>query len=223
MERVVPRRLAAVIIVAVALILPLSGCWNPFAPPNGDNPEVPPEGYRERTSPENVLHNFILAYEDMNATEYLDCLADTFEFWLYPQDVIENPNELPWSWDKAEETAIAESMFGEDTDIDHITLAFTQHGDVIEVPGPTPEDPIGWQHEYEMDLWVYIPSQDRQLWANAGVRFLFSVDPNETASNGADLWEIAVQHDIVFSGRIPHDGEGGEQISLGQLKARYRD
>ncbi|MBC8450867.1 hypothetical protein H8D73_01495 [bacterium] len=222
MKRVTPRRLAVVVVAAVVLIMPLSGCWNPFAPPNGENPDIPVEGFRERTSPENVLHNFILAYERMDDVEYLDCLADTFEFWLYPQDVIDDPT-LPWSWDKAEEAAIADAMFGEGTNVDRITLTLTQHGDAVSIPGANPTDPVSWQHEYETDLWVFIPSEDLQLWANAGVRFLFSVDPNETATNGADLWEIAVQHDIVFSGRIPHDGEGGEQISLGQLKARYRD
>ena len=125
--------------------------------------------------------------------------------------------------DKAEEAAIADAMFGEGTNVDRITLTLTQHGDEVLIEGPDPENPIGWQYEHDTDLWVFIPSLDLQLWANAGVRFLFSVDPNETASNGADLWEIAVQHDIVFRGRIPHDGEGGEQISLGRLKARYRD
>ena len=218
MRRVVPWRVIAVAIVAV-LVLPLSGCWNPFAPPSGDTHDPVDEGFRERTSAANVIHNLIYAHETMDAEHYLDCLAEEFLFVLYPPDVLDDPT-LPPDWDKAEEVNIAEGMFGEDTDIDYITLTLTKHGDVIEIPGPTPSDPVSFQYEHDTDLRVYI--DDNQLWANAGARFLFSVDPNETASNGADLWEIVTWHDIVFSGRSPHDPGDGEEISFGRLKARYR-
>ncbi len=219
MKRVMPRRLAVVVIIAAVFVMPLSGCWNPFAPPNGDNPDPPDEGFRERTSPENVIHNLIRAHTEMEAEWYLDCLADSFEFWLYPDDVHNDPT-LPWSWDKAEETEVAHGMFDEGTNIDYITLTLTQYGDESEIPAQDPADPSSWQYEHVTDLRVFIG--DLQLWANAGARFLFSVDPNETATNGADLWEIAKWEDIVFSGRLPHDGEGGEEISIGVLKARYR-
>ncbi len=219
MKRVVPWRLAVVVIAAV-LIMPLSGCWNPFAPPGGDPHDVD-EGFRERTSPENVIHNLVRAYEEMDAEYYLACLADTFEFWLYPPDVAEDP-ELPGCgyWGKADEVLIAEGMFCEGSNIDYITLTLTQRNE-SEIPAADPSDPSSWQYEHDTDLRVYIG--ENQLWANAGARFLFSVDPNETASNGADLWEIAKWEDVVFRGRSSHDREGGEEISFGRLKARYRN
>ncbi len=219
MKRVVPWRLAVVVVIS-ALIVPLSGCWNPFAPPDGDPQDPVDEGFRERTSPENVIHNLTRAYEQMDAEQYLACLADTFTFWLYPADVHADPT-LPWYWLKADEVQIAESMFGEGTDIDYITLTLTQHGDESEIPAADPLDPSSWQYEHVTDLSVYI--DDLQLWANAGARFLFSIDPHEPASSGGDLWEIAVWHDIVISGRGSHDHEGGEEISIGRLKARYRN
>ncbi len=221
MERVVPWRLAVIVLVAV-LVMPLSGCWNPFAPPGGDPQDPVDEGFRERTSRENVIHNLIRAHEEMDAEYYLDCLADTFEFWLYPDDVHADPT-LPWYWTKATETEIAEGMFGEGTDIDYITLTLTQYGDESEIPAADPLDPSSWQYEHITDLRVYITVEDLQYWANAGARFLFSVDPNETASNGADLWEIAKWHDIAISGRSSHDPEDGEEISFGRLKEMYRN
>jgi hypothetical protein len=210
--------------VCLLFALSLTSCWNPFAPPGGDDPNPrPPAQYKVRTSPENVIYNLHTAYEYMNATEYLDCLAEDYVFFLNPDDVDHDPEHpLPDYWDKNEERTIHQNMFGQGTDVEGITLAFTHQSDTFNEGDQ--EDPLDdmWTYIESVDLRVQLPP-DLTLIADAPGEFDFQIDPNEVGPDGEILWEISRQWDRDNpGGSRGQDGSDG-RISLSRLKAMYRE
>jgi hypothetical protein len=215
--------LPAWMLVAVVSIA-LAGCWNPFAPPPGDDPPETKVQYKVRTSPENVIYNLGSAYKDTNLDEYLACLADNFEFILNPDDVNNPDNDLPESWGKTEEENIHARMFGEGdtTGVDNIDLTLTYQNSQW-YQGEDPVDPSD-------DTWEFLEGTDLRVtigeWtflANADQRFTFQIDPNEVGQNGEDLWEIVVWRDEQEQ-PYRHDqlGDNTELSSVGRIKAMYR-
>jgi hypothetical protein len=202
----------------------LAGCWNPFAPPGGgDAPQRPPASYKLRTSPENVIYNLHTAYEYMNAAEYLDCLAEDYIFFLNPDDVNEDPEHpLPDYWDKNEERTIHENMFGQNTNVEGITLTFTHQTETFHEG--VPEDPLDdtWTYIEGVDLKVQLPP-DLTLLADAPGEFDFQIDPNEVGPNGEILWEISRQWDRDNPGGGRGQDAPDGWISLSRLKAMYRE
>ncbi|MBD3348322.1 MAG: hypothetical protein GF400_03880 [Candidatus Eisenbacteria bacterium] len=215
-------RLAAGAVV-ILLSVALAGCWNPFAPEGGGDAPPTVIEYRLRTTPSNVVHNLQSAYKDKNLEEYLDCLAEDFEFFLNPDDVTPGSG-LPESWGKSEESNIHEAMFSEvDTiGVDRIELTLTN----LEIsfdPGELPEDPSDdrYTHKEETDLRVTVG--DLTLLANADQEFVFQIDPNETGPDGETLWEIIEWWDLEEDpgGRAPADGNA-DRVSVSELKAMFR-
>ena len=219
-------RYVASLLAVAALVVVTAGCWNPFAPSGGGDDDTPPVtvSYKERTSPANVVYNLNTAYADMNAREYLDCLAENFEFHLNPEDVNDPTNDppLPEYWGKDEETRIHEAMFGEGSNVERITLTLTNLGEDYN-PGADPVDPMDdrWTRVEGTDLRVTIPG-DLTFLANADQEFIFQIDPNETGPSGERLYEIVRWEDKQRSGRMPVDEEAGELVSFGLIKALYR-
>jgi hypothetical protein len=203
------------------LVFAVAGCWNPFAPDPGDDPGGGQNvQYKLRTSPQNVIYNLYTSYVYMNATEYLNCLAEDYLFFLNPADLTEFP-ELPEYWDKAEERKIHENMFGEDTNVDGITFVFTHDTAVWDDNGTG--DPLDdmWTYREDIDLRVQLPP-DVTLHAHAPAEFLFRVDPDETGPDGEILWEIWRQWDLNEEGRgDPLFSDGS--VSLTRLKATFRE
>lgn len=212
-------RFAPAVVLLAVLALSLAGC-SLFAPPGGGDPPGDDGSYKDRITCENVLHNLARSYERMESEEYIDCLADTFTFWLNEDDVIADP-ELPWYWDLAMESAIAHNMLDEGTAILSIQLTLTQFGDEEEIPAEDPADPSSWLYVETVDLWVNLPD-DFRYRADSAARFKFSVDPNEVGPNGETLWEIAKWEDIGIEGRPTIGDDPAEEISLGRLKAAFR-
>jgi hypothetical protein len=220
------RRHTRVLTILVALGLTLSlagGCSNPFAPPGGGGGGGGGEAsYRDRLSPGDVLHNLDTAYEYKNAEEYLACLAEDFIFYTAEADQ-NNPEEpLPEDWDKQTERIIHENMFGEDTDVDRITLTLTNQGIEYD-PGADPVSELDDRYSYVegVDLRVYIPipGDDLILLATANNMFVFQVDPNEVGPNGENLWEVKEWHDLDDARRaIPGQDD---PLSVGRLKAEF--
>jgi hypothetical protein len=207
--------------LTVLLMFPLTGCWNPFAPDPGNNgPPPPPVWYKLRTTPENVIHNLNTSYEEMDADEYLDCLAEDFIFFLNPEDITADPT-LPEYWDKNEEEVIHQNMFGEGSDVEGITLVFTHDTAVWDPVDPgDPEDDL-WTYVEDIDLRVQLPP-DLTLHAAAPAEFLFRVDPDEYGPDGEILWEIWKQWDISAENR---EGPGCCEVHATptQLKAMFRE
>ncbi len=211
-------RLKPAIILLAALALGLTGC-SLFAPPEGGQPG-PPGGYKERTTCPNVIHNLTRSYQEMEADEYVDLLADDFTFWLNPDDVNDPGNDLPDYWGRIVEAEIAHSMLDEGTNVSSIQLTLTQFGTEVAVEGPNPGDPQMWEYVYSVDLYVSLPN-DLILWANAASMYTFAEDPNEAGPNGETLWEIFKWQDIDAPGR-PQIPDDVEVISLGEFKAMFR-
>jgi len=203
------------VVVLVAVVA--GGCWNPFAPGGGGGGDVPEE-YEIRDTPEHVLHNLQTAYENSNATEYLDCLAEDFIFFLNEDDWTNDP-DLPEYWGKAEETAIHENMFADGSDVDRIDLTLTVDGEPIQVPGPEPEDPPHWQYQEAVDLRVYIGTTI--YLATAPSLFEFRIDEDDVGPQGQQLWEIWRWYDLDDEKRPVVPDPGTEIASFGRIKAGY--
>ena len=196
----------------------LGGCWNPFAPDEGDGGGDGDAEYKIRTSPSNVLHNLMTAYENKNAEEYLDCLAEDFIFFLNEDDWTNDPT-LPQYWGKAEEQAIHENMFAEGGDVDRITLTLTLDGTPVQVPGPEPEDPPHWQYQESVDLRVYIGATI--YLATAPSLYEFRIDEDPVGPSGETLWEIWRWYDLDDQSRLGEPEPGTEHASFGLIKADF--
>ncbi len=217
MQRSSARLTPAVVLLSV-LALSLTGC-SLFAPPEGGDPPPTGGGYRERVTCENVVHNLIYSYEQMESEQYIACLDDSFTFVLNEEDVINDPL-LPWEWNLDTEAAIARNMLDEGTNIQSIQLTLTQFGEEVEVEGPIPDEPYRWIYIYTVDLWVTLPD-DFHYWANAAARFTFAIDDNETGPNGEMLWDILTWEDIEVEARPPVP-EGADRISITELKTLFQ-
>ena len=227
MARIQKRNLALLTVLAILLVA-LGGCWNPFAPPDGDgNGNGDPETYRYRLTPEDVLHNLRTAYVYMNAEEYLLCLAEEFMFLTAEADQNDPSNPLPADWDKQAERDIHLNMFGDGSNVDRITLNLTDRN-IEFVPGPFPDqtDDDTWRYTEEVDLRVFIPLPDDDLiyLATADNMFTFRVDPDpgQVGPNGEPLWEIIEWEDLDLraAGALRRDPDI-EISSVGRIKSRY--
>lgn len=222
MRKSVLRRLV-VWSLAVVVTVTATGCWNPFAPEGGGGQPPVVVTYKERTSPDNVIHNLNTAYKDMNADEYLDCLAEEFEFHLNPDDYGDPANNLPEDWDKQEERDIHDAMFGQDTEVEDIDLVFTNTSKLWDdnaLPGD-PSDDL-WTYREQTDLRVKVPG-DLTYLANADQEFVFQIDPYETGPDDEPLWEIIDWWDLQETPyRRPVAEDGEERVSFGLLKSMYR-
>jgi len=169
--------------------------------------------YPIRDTPEHTLAKLVEAYIAMDAEAYIDCLSDTFTFWLNEQDVIDDPT-LPWYWEVATETGIHWNMFN-DSWIDSIELTLTQYGDAIELPPGVPGRPSAWKYQENYDLWLHMP-EAMFFRATEGAEFILAVDPNEVGPSGKELWEISRWEDVEsFDTPVEH-------TSWGAIKALFR-
>jgi hypothetical protein len=212
----------AVCVGVVSIALASGGCWNPFAPDEGGGGGGGGSTYLLRTTHANVLHNLVTAYEDMNAEEYLACLADTFIFFLNPADVTPESG-LPQYWGKATEDTIAHNMFDEGSEVDAVDLTLSQYGIPVDVPWADPYNPKPLRVEYKenVDLRVYVG--ETTYWANAGGTYLFDID-DEKGPDGEVLYEIVQWHDVdKFGGKALVPGPDEELVSVGRLKAGFRN
>ncbi len=222
-------RASALLIVFGIVLASLGGCWNPFAPSGGGNGhEHPPATYRDRTSSENVLHNLTTAYEYMNATEYLDCLAEEFLFHPSEADQGNPDNPLPETWGKMTEQDIHENMFGEGSDVDRITLTLTEMSSAFSAgasPDSTYDDTWEFQEGVDLRVFIPIPGDELILLATADQLFVFQVDPHEVGAQGQDLWEVIDWWDLQEDqpGRALRPGPGVEAVSFGRLKSMYAE
>ena len=191
---------------------------------SGAGPQLPPDPeFRDRTTPEDVIYNLQLAYVEMDAGEYLDCLSEDFIF--YPSEAdLQNPdpqNPMPDEWYKTDERGMHENMFYGPNAVESITLNLTtvnvQHNEGL----PGPEDDI-YVYVESVDLMVnlygdlsYLATSDSQYW--------FRVDTDQTGENGEPWWEIYMWYDLSEAPGTRGGGSGRvEDSSWGSIKALYR-
>ena len=216
------RRLAVSMLLAV-LALTLSGCWNPFAPKPAPPVPIPPAEYRDRTTPENVLHNLETAYVYKDAVEYLDCLSEDFEFYPNESDVNDPNDPVDPVWWKADERAVHENMFADGSDVDYITLTLTVAS--LEYDYGIPEDPLDDTCIciVDVDLRVMLITGDGFL-ATAPSEFRMRIDidqPNPVPDPDDVLWwEINFWFDLEERGDARRD-PSVEHVSLSRLKSFF--
>jgi hypothetical protein len=216
------RRLAVSVLLAV-FVLTLGGCWNPFAPDEGDPVEIEPADYHDRLTPEDVLHNLQTAYIWMDSGEYLDCLSEDFEFYPSDSDVNDPQNPVDPIWWKTDEQEIHENMFAHDSGVASITLTLTIAGIVYDEN--IPEDPVDdtWICRVDVDLRVNLYEGITYL-ATAPSEFHMRIDidqPNPVPDPEDVLWlEINYWFDLEERGGGRED-PNVERVSLGQLKSLF--
>jgi len=216
------RRLAVSMLLAV-FVLTLGGCWNPFDPDEGDPVEIPPPDFRDRLTPEDVLHNLRTAYIWKNAGEYLDCLSEDFEF--YPnEDDVNNPElEIPPVWWKVNEQEMHMNMFAHDSDVESITLTLTSADPVYDYgdPGDPLDDTCICIVDVDLRVNLY---GDLTYLATAPSEFHMRIDidqPNPVPDPEDVLWwEIRYWFDLGERGEGRGDPDV-ERVSLSELKSLF--
>lgn len=201
-------RLAATVLVFSVAVLLAMGCANRCTDPD-ENVEDP---YPARSCPDNVLAKLRMAYVAMDADAYLDCLADAFTFYLV-QDDWQDPNpDLPECWDKSVEDTIHQNMFGEDTDVQNVTLVMMTETVDFD-PGADPGSALDdrWSYEEDVDLRVRVVN-DLTYLANADQLFVFAIEPGRLDT----LWQIVEWREVdPWWSR-------GEDSNWGSIKALWR-
>lgn len=210
-------RLVARSLLAAALALlafsTLPGCSsNSLAPDEGTEGDI---GYHARTSPDSVMANLRLAYENRDLDPYMECLAADFVFYPSPGTL----EELPWlpdSWGRDDEWYVHHDMF-RDVYVMEIALELFQNGEPVELPGPDPGDPVMYEYTFGVDLRVNCPDS-LQYVATAPSIFLLAVDPDDTGPGGVPLWEILHWYDLDDNTAC---GRPVLPTTWGELKAMY--
>ena len=164
-----------------------------------------------------MIYNLELAYEEMNAEEYLDCLSVDFIFYPCQSDV-QNPDlEIPAEWYKTDEADLHENMFGDGSDVESISLILTEIS--VEYLEGIPADSLD-------DIWVYTEGVDLRVNLYGGLTFLATensefwmrVDTDQQGSGGEPSSEIYTWYEL--GGRR---GSGYREVqSWGSIKAMYR-
>ena len=214
------RRLAVPVLLAVSA-LTLSGCWNPFAPDPGDPQDPPNADYRDRLTPEDVIHNLKTAYEWMNAVEYLDCLSEDFIF--YPnEDDVQNPDlNIPPEWYKTQSGNLPLPEIKESSCVESITLTLTNVS--IEYVEGLPGDPSD-------DIYIYVEDVDLRVNLYGGLTYLatadseyhFRVDIDQQGEEGEIWWEVYLWYDLdTRGGSGVRDDPNIEHVSLSELKSMF--
>jgi ketosteroid isomerase-like protein len=156
---------------------------------SGTGPDDGDLEYPDQSTPDNVIEKLGMAYEEMDAEAYLDCLAEDFVFFLNPDEVEGDPT-LPEYWGKAEETVIVHHMFADTTAIESVLVTLTV-GSRDSLPGEDPGDPAD-------DLWEYLVDVD--LRVDAGVTLLSSGSSLFVMRRAPDreepVWQIIEHHDL---------------------------
>ncbi len=198
--RITAHRLA----IAAALIataLGLSGCSSGCTCPD----EVE-DIYPARTSPQNVIEKLRLAYVNMDADAYVDCLADDFTFHVNPR-IAGNPDlDVPETWDRTFEETIHRAMFAENSSAERVALTLTT------VSKEWNESDGLWRYTEAPDVRVTVTG-DLTFYANSPQRFVLAIDEDRTGRDGEELWAIVEWHDLEESWTRP-----GEDSTWSSIK-----
>ncbi len=198
------RTTTIIVALLTAGVVGLVGCSNS----SGPSDEID-SGFVEPTSPEKVLLNFERAYDERDVDEYLDCLSDDFKFHFTEADQGGWPNLPPWFY-KSDEQQVHENMFGDEWNVETISLTLTV-ASVETIPGGDLRVPG--------DIVVIVADADLRINLSGGVGYN-ATDPQEfrfrTVSGSGEregriLWEMFEWHDLEWDNgaRVEFAGWGG--------------
>jgi hypothetical protein len=205
MGTVAHRTTIFIVALLTAGVAGLVGCSNSSGPSES--------GYLEPTSPVNVLANVQRAYTYLNLDVYLTCLSDDFKFHFAEADQQDWPELPPW-FHKSDEQQVHENMFGDEWDVESITLTLTV-AFVETIPG-------GDLHTPARDVVVIRAETDLRVSLAGGVTYLatspqefyFRTVPGSEEREGRVLWEMFEWHDLEYTGQ----SNGREGTSWGVIK-----
>lgn len=225
------RQLAGrLLLAALSTALVAAGCSNTSVRPE----QVEEDVYPARSCPDSVLAKLNRAYVGMDADAYLDCLADSFSFWLLGQDWSNPDDDLPKFWGKPVEEQIHHRMFGDTTVVDAVHLdMYTETSEFV--AGPDTSDPYDDRWVYEQDVELRIFVGEWTFLATADQLFTFAREPGRADT----LWWITEWHEVepwvvsvgggvhtAQDGAAPGDvpfprGDRVEDSSWGSIKALW--
>ena len=205
--------IALLCVVSCAAVL-VGGCSTA-----GPGPIIPDPEFRDRISPEDVLYNLELAYEEMDLEEYLDCLSEDFEFFPTEADVNDPNWSLPPVWWKADEAAMHENMFADSSYVESINLTLTVAS--LDYDYGMPEDPLD-------DVCICVVDVELRLYLRSGNGFLVTtasefrmcIDTDRQRPRDEPLWEINMWYDLGDPRRGAEAGRV-EDASWGRVKAMF--
>ena len=205
MGTVAHRTTIFIVALLTAGVAGLVGCSNSSGPSES--------GYLEPTSPENVLANVQRAYTYLNLDEYLTCLSDDFKFHFTEADQQDLPELPPW-FHKSDEQQVHENMFGDEWDVESITLTLTV-ASVETIPAAVGRDAARdvVVIRAETDLRVSLAGGTTYL-ATSPQEFYFRTVVDSEEREGRVLWEMFEWHDLEWTGQ----GNGREGTSWGVIK-----
>ncbi len=200
----------------------LSGCSNDCTRPDGGGGT---EVFAPRTSIENLLHNFLMAYQHRDVAEIDSLLADDFVFHFSEED--QSRPEIPDSWAREMEIAAHGGMFDEIW-VQTLALAFA-HGDVeIDSVLTTAQDTVWTTNVVNLDLELFgrprsHPGEPPQLYKvdDGEARFWFRRIGLAVPGGDAAIWEIVAIRETTTSsplrGKQPHPAESQTWGSIKSL------
>ncbi|MFH1864586.1 MAG: hypothetical protein ABIK85_01760 [Candidatus Eisenbacteria bacterium] len=196
-------------ILVTACVALLVGC--------SDSSSGPSESlYLEATSPENVLTNFGRAYIERDVDEFLVCLSEDFRFYFTDEDQQGWPQFPPW-FHKSDEQQVHENMFGNDYDVESITLTLVATS-VETIPGEEARTLTGDAVVIRVETDFRIDKTGDVTWlATNPQEFRFREVAGSRESDGRTLWEMFEWHDL-------EDDEGGslrEDAGWGGIKYTF--
>ncbi|MBU1701357.1 MAG: hypothetical protein KJ970_00460 [Candidatus Eisenbacteria bacterium] len=180
----------------ILLIIPLvAGC--PWSTESGKLPPPVTEKFLERTSPENLLHNFGLAWERKNFEEYILLFSEDYTFFFSDVDVEEHP-DIPPSWGLEQDKEATRGLF-EDTNVEDVELDW--------VVGPREESEFAQADVKILVTNIYLTvnirdPEDGVLTTNIiqGAADFHFRKTEETTAEGDTLWHIVVWKDLTTVG-----------------------
>ena len=205
MGTVAHRTTIFIVALLTAGVAGLVGCSNSSGPSES--------GYLEPTSPENVLANVQRAYTYLNPNEYLACMSEDFKFHFTEEDQQGWPQFPPWFY-KSDEQQVHENMFGDEGDVESISLTLTV-ASVETIPAAVGRDAARAVVviRADTDLRVNLIGGVTYLAANPQ-DFYFRTVLDWDGRDGRASWEIFEWHDLDEYG----DGARVEEAGWGGIK-----
>lgn len=168
-------------IFSVLAFLALTNCSCVFNPdPDTDTPPVDSK-LREPTSPENVVYNLKVAFDQLNSEYYRDCLHDNY-YYLFRSEV----DGLDLRLSKSEDVRIIENIMNGST---KFVFNAVEHSRYLEYGELYPDIPEGATRtsEHPNEVWTIVNySVDMQIFTRKHgdievsqfMNFKFRQDPN---------------------------------------------
>lgn len=179
------RPLAWIFVLLAPLLL--WGC--PFSTErDGDGGTVePPEEYKARTSPENLLHNLRVAYKQKDYEKYVELFAEDFTFVFNPLDAQNDSLDIPDSWGLEQEKEAHRKLFSA-PDIEDIILEWR----------PDPQLPPDFENadtkiivrNITLEVTQRLPSGEPLFLQVAGDAWFHFRKGDETTAEGDTIWEV---------------------------------